>query len=200
MVGFVPEVAAQVVSTVVQVVAGTARELQSRSRRNTFLDMVNQDLFMPRGMYAMLMAFKDDIPERQSGPLSRVASQLGQTLVASERLDINQTVAKYSNPNPNMSSLQKNLKGLRLTSGKTHGEIELPEAAELVFPALDRAVNTELDPSSKGKGAQKEGFKDKMKGAGDFVQDYIDRRLQARYVSSHIETPTCARCCGYAVG
>ena len=195
--GFVPELTAQIVSTVVQVAAGTARELQSRSRRNTFLDMVNQDLFMPRGMYAMLMAFKDDIPGRQSGPLSRVATQLGQTLVSSERLDINQTVAKYSNPNPNMSSLQKNLKGIRLTSGKTYGEIELPEAAELVFPDLDRAVETELNPNSKGKGAAKTGFTDKMKGAGDFVQDYLDRRAQAKYVSSHIRKPTCpVKLCG----
>jgi hypothetical protein len=48
VVGFVPEVVAQIVSTVVQVGAGTAIELQSRHRANTFLDEMNEKLFKPR--------------------------------------------------------------------------------------------------------------------------------------------------------
>lgn len=184
MVGFVPELATQIVSTVVQVVAGTAKELQSRSRRNTFLDRINQDLFMPRGLYAMVMAFKDEVPGQQPrGPLSKLANATGKALFSAERLDINQTIAKYSNPDADMSKMKKGLQNIRLVSGKTRGEIELPEAAALVFPELDRAAGLDQEQQSKGKSDVNESTKEKWKSAGKWVQDYLDRRAQATYVS-----------------
>ncbi|KAK7735760.1 hypothetical protein SLS63_003718 [Diaporthe eres] len=186
VVGFVPELATQIVSTVVQVVAGTAKELQSRSRRNTFLDRVNQELFMPRGLYALVMAFKDEVPGQQPrGPLSKLANATGKALFSAERLDINQTVAKYSNPDTDMSKLKKGMQNIRLVSGKTHGEIELPEAAALVFPDLDRAADTDLNQQGKGKEAVSESTKEKWKGAGKWVQDYLDRKAQASYEREH---------------
>lgn len=186
--GFAPSAAAQIVSAVVQVVAGTAKELQSRHRRNTFLDRANQDLFMPRGMYAMVMAFKDEVPGQQPrGPLSKLAGTLGKSLFSSEKLDINQTAAKYSNPNLEMSKFKKSLKDIRLVSGKTYTEVELPEAAALVYPDLDRAVEKEMQQEGngegKGKGVEKTSTKDKFKGAGAWVQDYLDRKAQATFVS-----------------
>lgn len=185
MVGSVPELATQIVSTVVQVVAGTARELQSRSRRNTFLDRVNQELFMPRGLYAMVMAFKDEVPGQQPrGPLSKLANATGKALFPAERLDVNQTVAKYSNPDADMSKMKKGMQSIRLVSGKTHGEIELPEAAALVFPDLDRAADSDLREQGKGKEVVNESTKEKWKGAGKWVQDYLDQKAQASYVSS----------------
>lgn len=180
--GFIPEVATQVASAVVQVVAGTAKELQSRHRRNTFLDRVNQELFMPRGLYAMVMAFKDVVPGQQPrGPLSRLAGTVGKSLFSSERLDINQTVAKYSDPDPDMSRLKKGLRDIRVASGKTYTEVELPEAAALIYPDLDRVVESDLQ--GKGKGPESQSIKEKFKGAGAWVQDYVDRKAQATYVS-----------------
>ncbi|CAJ2501914.1 Uu.00g047670.m01.CDS01 [Anthostomella pinea] len=198
VVGLIPEVASQVVGTVVQVIAGTAKELQSRYRRNTFLDRVNQDLFMPRGLYAMVMAFKDVVPGQQPrGPLSRLAGTLGKQLFAAERLDINQTAAKYSNPDV-MSNTRRKLKDIRLTSGKTVGEVELPEAAPLVYPDLDRAAEQDLQEQGNGKGKEKEGIKQKWKGAGEWVGDYLDRRAQATYEGqqyhpSSLAVPSSAR-------
>ena len=167
--------------TVVQVAAGTARELQSRHRRNTFLDRVNEDLFIPRGLYAMVMTFKDQIPDQQRGILGKLSSTLGQRLFASEKLDINETAAKFSNPDPHMSQMKKGLRDIRLTNGKTYGELELPEAAELVYPSLDRAAVQALGGDIKGKEAA--GTHEKLKSAGAWVQDYLDRRAQAFYVS-----------------
>lgn len=195
VVGFVPEAAAQIVSTVVQVAAGTARELQSRSRRNTFLDLFNEQVLMPRGLYAMVMAFKDEIPGQQAlGPLSNLAGTLGQTMFKSERLDINQTAAKYSNPDPELSKLKRGLKNIRLVNGKTHSEIELPEAAALVYPDLDRVAERDLEQEEKGKGP---GVKDKWKGAGKWVQGYLDRKAQAAYERDHegssLAVPAAAR-------
>ncbi|ROW11876.1 hypothetical protein VPNG_05023 [Cytospora leucostoma] len=198
VVGMVPEVASQVVGTVVQVVAGTAKELQSRTRRNTFLDRVNQELFMPRGLYAMVMAFKDVVPgEQPRGPLSKLAGAVGKQLFSSQRLDINQTVAKYSKPDSELTKTKKGLQNIRLFSGKTYGEIELPEAAELVYPALDRAAQADLEQEGRGKSAEDEKIMDKWKGAGKWVQDYLDRKAQASWEAEHqgsaLTVPSSAR-------
>ncbi|KAJ6107490.1 hypothetical protein N7523_008813 [Penicillium sp. IBT 18751x] len=185
IVGLVPHVATQVVGTVVQVVAGTARELQSRHRGNTFLDKVNQELFMPRGLYAMVMCFKDQVPSQQQGLLSNLSNSLGKTLFASKKLDLNETIAKYSNPDPNMSSMSKQLKNIRLASGKTYGQVELPESAELVFPDLDRVAAQELGMKTNEKRPENSGIREKFKDAGIWVQDYMDRRAQVFYESEN---------------
>lgn len=168
-----------------QVVAGAAKEVQSRHRRNTFLDCANQELFMPRGMYAMVMAFKDETPGQQpSGPLNKLAGALGKSLFSLERMDINQTAAKYSNPDPNMSKLKKGFRSMRTASGKTYTQVELPEAALLVYPDLDRAREVGTKQNDE-KTTEKTSVKDKFKGAGAWVQDYRDRKAQATFVSNH---------------
>ncbi|KPM44469.1 hypothetical protein AK830_g2093 [Neonectria ditissima] len=198
VVGFVPELAAQIISAVVNVAAGAAGELQSRHRRNTFLDRVNQDLLMPRGLFAMVMAFKDELPgQQQGGPLGRLSGSIGAAFFKSERLDIDQTAAKYSNPDPGVSTIQKQLQGVRITSGKTYTQIELPKAAPLVYPDLDREVEKDIDAASKGKESTMSNMKDKWKGAGEFVQDYFDRKAQAAYEAenqgSALAVPSSAR-------
>ncbi|KAK9770751.1 putative Aminoglycoside phosphotransferase domain-containing protein [Seiridium cardinale] len=185
IVGLVPEVAAQVVGAVAQVVAGTAKELQSRYRQNTFLDRVNENLLMPRGLYALVMTFKDETPEaaKRRGPLTKLASTVGKNIFTQERLDINQTVEKYSRADETMSDMRKKTKNIRLFSGKTVGQVELPKAAALIYPDLDSAADQDLGSNDKGKEA--EGVKEKWKGAGKWVQDYLDRRAQAAYEMDH---------------
>lgn len=147
---------------------------------------------MPRGLYAMVMAFKDEVPGQQPrGPLSKLANATGKALFSAERLDINQTVAKYSNPDAEMSKMKKGMQNIRLVSGKTRGEIELPEAAALVFPDLDRAADSDLQQQGKGKEAVNESTKEKWKGAGKWVQDYLDRKAQASYVSTGHSMMSC---------
>lgn len=139
---------------------------------------------MPRGMYAMVMAFKEETPGQQpGGPLNRLASTLGKSLFSFERLDINQTVAKYSNPDPGMSKLKKGFRDMRVASGKTYTQVELPEAASLIYPDLDRAVEKQMQQDGDQKSADKTSVKDKFKGAGAWVQDYRDRKAQATFVS-----------------
>ncbi|KAH8692234.1 hypothetical protein BGW36DRAFT_431454 [Talaromyces proteolyticus] len=186
IVGLVPGVATAVTGAVVQLAVGTARELQTRHRRNTFLDKVNQDLFMPRGLFAMIMAFTDEVPSQQQegGVHSKLTNPAGRTLFASERLNINDATAKYSNYNPEASRLKKNLKDFRLTSGRTNGEIELPEAAPLIYPDLDRAAAQAMEGQEKGP----EGPRQKLRNSGKWVQDYMDRKAQASYAAKNPES------------
>lgn len=66
---------------------------------------------------------------------------------------------------------------MRLSSGKTYGQLELPEAAPLIFPALDRVAD---DESTDGIKKQT-----RMKSSQKFVADYFDRRAQARYAAEN---------------
>ncbi|KAJ5226162.1 hypothetical protein N7468_007387 [Penicillium chermesinum] len=183
--GFAPSIAAQVVSLVAQVTAGTARELQSRHRQNSFLDRVNQELLMPRGLFALVMAFKEDIPGQQSGLLGMLSQKLGKSLFSSETLDLNQTIVKYSASDPAMSKLKKGMNDMRLTSGNTYGQLQLPEAAPLVYPDLDRVAAQALEGNDQGKGKQPTNTREKLRSAGSWVQDYFDRRGQALYEAEH---------------
>jgi hypothetical protein len=66
---------------------------------------------------------------------------------------------------------------MKLSAGKTDGELEMPEAAPLVFPALDHLRATE-------DGVKKQNA---IKSKGKFISDYFDRRAQASYSE---ENPT----------
>ncbi|OCL10367.1 hypothetical protein AOQ84DRAFT_387564 [Glonium stellatum] len=151
--GFAPSVAAMIASTVVQVAAGTAKEIQSRKRSNSFLDDMNQRLFMPRGLYCLIMSFKPESARPISGA----------------QVNINDTIAKYTQHA--QSGYKNTIAGLRVSSGKTYGEFELPESAPLVFPGLDQAV---ADPNAS-----------KFKKSQKFVADYLDRRAQATYANEN---------------
>ncbi|KAK5282274.1 hypothetical protein LTR40_003562, partial [Exophiala xenobiotica] len=168
-VGFVPSPIVMGVALAVQVAAGTAKEVQSRYRRNTYLDQVNEILFKPRGLYCMIMTYKPDNPYD-----------------AVMHVDLNtrsqdQALAKaLSNPD---NELRQKLKNLRLTSGTTQGEMSLPEAAPLIYPALDRAAATAATTTAQGKDSSSipQQKQNALKSSTKFLADYFDRRAQATY-------------------
>ena len=130
VVGFVPNPIAMAVSISVQVASKTGQELQSRYRRNHFLDEINESFFKPRGLYCMIMTFKPDEP-----------AVFGVDVTASD-----QALAKtLREPD---SELKGKLKNIRLTSGVAKGEMSLPASAPLIYPALD-AVLTDEEKAKK---------------------------------------------------
>ncbi|KAK9371539.1 uncharacterized protein V1513DRAFT_386639 [Lipomyces chichibuensis] len=147
--GFVPSPTAMAASISVQVAVGFAREIQARQRTNSFLDKMNNEFFKPRGLFCLIMTYKPD----QSSP--------------HEIVDISQTVRQTLEPAS--STAKEHLKRLRLSSGTTYGEVELPESAPLVFPALDSLASDNGQEQNKLKRSQK------------FIADYFDRRAQATF-------------------
>lgn len=175
--GLAPSVIAMAVTTAASVAAGVAKEVQTRHRTNDFLDQINEQLFKPAGLFAMIVKYKTSAEVANSE--NSVFRRLG---VATQQVDFStgQAVAKYDR---NLSSeegksMTDRMKNIRLASGTTKGAIELPEAAPLVFPEVDKAI------VSNGP----ETFKDKAKDAKMFLADYMDRRAQMEYVSN-------SRCC-----
>ncbi|KAK3674910.1 hypothetical protein LTR78_005254 [Recurvomyces mirabilis] len=171
--GFAPSVIAMAVTTAVQVAAKTGAEIQARQRTNHFLDQVNEDLFKPAGLYAFIMKYKPDSENNQS-----LAARFG---FSSQVVDLStsQTIAKYARTISGDSNASRTMgdrmKDLRLGSGTTHGSLRLPEAAPLIFPAIDAAILQD--------GAE-ETFKTKAKGAKLFLADYVDRRSQMKYAAN----------------
>lgn len=167
--GFAPSVIAMAVTTVVGAAAGIGGEMQSRQRTNNFLDRMNQELFQPAGLYAMIMKYK---PETDAAPglFSMFQAQKAD-------LSTNQLIAKYSH---NLIEGGKNGRGqkFRMGDGTTRGAIAVPEAAPLIFPDLDTTL---------AANGSKETFKDKTRDAKKFLADYMDRRAQTKYAS---EDPT----------
>lgn len=132
-------------------------EVQRRTRTNSFLDRMNNEFFKPRGLYCLIMTYDPD------------------STASHERVDITKTIS--SSMTPASSKTRQTFKNMRLSSGKTYGELELPEAAPLIFPALeDLADDTSADAEKK---------KSKMKSSQKFVADYFDRRAQATYIAEN---------------
>lgn len=154
--GFAPSVIAMGVTTAVSIAAGVAKEVQSRKRTNTFLDEMNQKLFMPRGLIALIMTFKPDPPAGvQSGSaLGGLIGSLG-GLVSHQELDMNQSIAKYY-MDDSVTGMKKTMQGLRLTSGKTRGELSMPEAAPLIYPTLEDVAGALAQGQQGDEQAKKE--------------------------------------------
>ena len=114
---------------------------------------MNDNLFRPHGLFALIMTYK---PEQKTDH---------------EEVNISQTIAKSITPADSM--IREQLQGLKLSSGKTYGELEMPESAPLVFPALDAAAASEGQEGKKRSALNK---------SSKFVASYLDRRAQAKYV------------------
>jgi hypothetical protein len=174
--GMVPDPIAMAVTTAVQVAAGIGQEIQTRARTNNFLEKINEELFKPAGLYAMIVKYKSDAEVAKSGN-----SLLARFGVSGEKVDLstNQVIAKYARTKSDEStgsqskSMGERMQNLRLASGSTKGTTNIPEAAPLIFPAIDKAVAKEGE----------ESFKEKAKDTHGFLADYMDRRAQVKYVS-----------------
>lgn len=169
--GFAPSVIAMAVTTVVQVGAQVGEAIQTRQRTNSFLDRMNEELFKPRGLYAMIIKYKPDADVGNPSSMTDIGSRFGLRPQVVD-LNTNQTIAKYDRSLSEERGFSAKMKGLRLASGTTQGRFALPEAAPLIFPYVDEAI---------AQGDGKETFKDKTKDAKKFMAQYLDRRAQMQY-------------------
>ncbi|KAL1591400.1 hypothetical protein SLS60_012013 [Paraconiothyrium brasiliense] len=155
------------VTTAVSIAAQVGHEIQGRAKANTFLDQMNKDVFMPVGLYAMVIICKQD------------ASVTGGIQLSMETVNLEnaKNVSKWGLPGDDQRPASKSAKfthPIRLASGKANVD-EMPlEIAPLIYPGLDDMVKR---PELK----RDESFKERMMRNKDFVADYFDRRAQADF-------------------
>ena len=119
--GFVPEPFTQLGSAAVQIAAGAAMEVQRRKRTNNFLDQMNEQLFKPRGLYAMIMSY---VPNAARP-------------IEAESVDITSIIARQTDQSGKLKA------SLKAHSGRTFVEPELPESAPLIFPGVAEAAQSD---------------------------------------------------------
>ena len=97
-----------------------ARRGYGRYQSNKYLDAMNEHLFKPRGLYAMVFACKPQ------------SSKAVETIDADEA--VQQGITKRVDGGKKFGG----------KSGETHHDWQLPEAAPLVFPELDNAQGKDV--------------------------------------------------------
>ena len=164
------------------------RKYKKGTAPTNFLTTANKDFFIPKGLYAMVVIYKTSGSEQPEVGIERV--DLGATAVAKcggdAQPDTTVTESGGSEKPKMLEDVKEKMKQLRIASGETHGEAEMPvTCASLIFPGLDAAAvaSSHANEERKGEGTSR-SIKAKSKSASKFVNDYYDRRAQASYVCS----------------
>lgn len=124
-------------------------------RTNAFLDKINNEFFRPRGLYCLVLTWKPESAETTS--------------------EVNLTTTISSSFSPKHSGVGSIKDRFRSSDGKTHGALAFPDVSPLIFPALDKLA--------AGNDKKDERKRNKLNDGKNFVEDYLDRRAQAKYVS-----------------
>lgn len=148
------------VSFAVQFASNTGKEMQRRYRTNTYLDAVNDRLFKPHGLYCMMITYKPSQSNKK-------VVQVDHASTATERASRGEEAAE-----------KKGKRFLNTEAAKSHGELSIPEAAPLIFPALDAAADA-------ASGQEDQQFKSYRA----YINDYLDRRRQAKFAAQNPDNP-----------
>ncbi|KAH7389738.1 hypothetical protein DE146DRAFT_176006 [Phaeosphaeria sp. MPI-PUGE-AT-0046c] len=173
VVGVIPGHITLAVSISVTITAGTAIELQSRYKANSFLDQMNRDFFMPLGLYAMVLMCKD------------TPSKAGEVEFGMEEVNMDtvKQITKWGLPTENGNSVKnstrtKLLRPIRLTSRSTTANTMPLQIAPLIYPGLEDLIE-------RPQINRNETFKERLMRNKGFVADYFDRRARAEYAGNN---------------
>jgi hypothetical protein len=152
---WLPTVTSILVSMAITAATTAVMEVQGRYKTNRFLDKVNKDFFMPKGLFCLVLTWNPETSDARTA------------------VDFEGMAAKVMEKDGNP------LASLRKSNGKTYGEFQWPETAPLIYPALDDLAGT----TDGGMQAKKSSLQKKRR----FVEDYMDRRAQAKFVSDWLQ-------------
>lgn len=192
----------------IAIVAGIALELQIGKRTNSFLDRANQEIFMPRGQYAMIMRFTDrPLKKAQKGENTGnahfgdpEADRLG-GLFSMEQINFNQS-GERSEDGSSISQHQRLEFDAAATISKFTYSAEHPQmnswqkrlkdyrkasgttVNDAHLPQCAPLVFPEIDRAAI---RARDGLEPKssFQSGATWVRDYIDRKEQESFVSTY---------------
>lgn len=152
-------------------------EIQQRYKANAFLDQINKELFMPRGLYALVLLYRSD-DNTDTSP-----SQMQGVSVETIDLEHRKHIARWGTPSPSSKSTPI-FRSIRQASGQTKGETMMPmEVAPLIYPNLDSTIQRQQsDPTNN------ESLKQRLNRNKKFIAQYYDRRHTADYTGNKPDT------------
>jgi hypothetical protein len=137
---------------------------------------MNKELFMPLGLYAMVLINKPQ------GPGSAETPAFG---VETVNLQTAKNISKWGLPKQNNQDDESDLskstqifRPIRLASGKTKEAMMPLEVAPLIYPGLD-------DVLERPAVVRDESFKQRLQRNKQFVESYFDKRAQAKYAGNN---------------
>lgn len=186
--GFYPDMLIGMALQAIQIAAGIGQEIQERLRTNKFLDQANKELFIPNGLFALIVTYKSGDSEQTEIGTKTIdlgASALAKYGDASVQPERTTSVeGEDKEKQGRVDEMKEKMKRLRIASGETHGEAEFPvTCAPLTFPALDAIAATTSATNNGSSEGVANSIKAKTKSTSKFVNYYFDRRAQAIYVS-----------------
>ncbi|KAI8188135.1 hypothetical protein K4K51_007478 [Colletotrichum sp. SAR 10_75] len=169
-----PEPFMLVVGVAVAFATDATMEAQSRSKSAKFLDHINKDFFMPRGLICLITTWKPDASDELMTPVGFDGRVIGPPLPKAD-VDFLQTmrnVKEKTSTDAIMKSLQRHVK--RRTQPSS-GDFYSPEPAPLVFPTPEQTAEA-MKTHSNGK------RKNALDRGEVWFDDFMDRRAQAKWI------------------
>lgn len=173
-----------VINTLIGLALDTATdaaiEASSRSQSNTYLNYVNRDILVPRGLVAFVAVWAPDAAGDDLMAVTQFDAQAYDETASNSHLQtIRSAIAKGKTPNQVKEELQMRLKrNIRSSTGS----FDWSEAAPLIFPsATENASTLRLRQNGKPKNAFDRGEV--------WLDGFMDKRSQAKWVEEHPEAP-----------
>jgi hypothetical protein len=156
---------------------GMGPEAPTGHEVNTFLNRMNETVFQPAGLLAIIAKYKPDEEMRGTGQPGALTS-----LIRGDHVNFSaaESAAKplYNRPEDakQEADINERMRSVRLDGANDRNPRPSPVAAPLVFPAVDRLLTTGVTGVVSNS----------MFSVGNVVSNYIDRRSQLNIVSAEI--------------
>lgn len=190
------------VDVAAHVITETIMEVQSRFKSNKFLDHLNAEFFAPRGLLCFVATWKPDAVEGEEliTTVNLEGKQAGDSIPT--MTDMLKGITSKKTSKDEMKRFHRQMETiLRPSDGTTTG-VEWPEPAPLVFPSVNpgtvatmsTTAEEESGDDSKGesntsKDAKKKKKKNGATRAGDWIDEYMDKHAQARWIDENPDAP-----------
>ncbi|RAK83609.1 hypothetical protein BO79DRAFT_260052 [Aspergillus costaricaensis CBS 115574] len=156
---FVSPTVGFVMGIVADAVVRIGMAVDGRRRSGNFFDKINQDFFMPRGLFCLLMTYA---PESKEAILD---------------LDMNNTITSARTPEKGFHRVKQKYQTANATANSTFDQF-----SPLIFPDLH---NPDVDEATKKK---YEVLLGKVHRAMEGVEEYYDKRDQAKFIAKNPES------------
>ncbi|KAF6810446.1 FAD binding domain protein [Colletotrichum musicola] len=170
-----PEPATLLFGIAVDLAVKAALEANSRVRSRNFLDHVNAEFFLPRGLVCLVATWKPDSSDEEvtvgfDGKVTTLS-----THATDFRKSLKSIIAQQTSTDEELLTLQKRMQDKMRSS---QGMVGWSDPAPLSFPTIE-----ELAASEAGYGNGKK--KGAMDRADRWIEEYTDKRAQIKWKDSN---------------